>query len=145
MWDVLIWQGPTGSSCPSQTPQSPPNPATSERFGWEGTSDPPRTLPIPAPAALGPSQGTNQLCSPLCRRELALCPRPVPPGGAWPLGFPLHHQLHAGWPHHAHPHLHRVLHDSSTAPGELAAPGGSGDTAVTSACPCTRSSSILGV
>lgn len=31
-------------------PQSPPNPATSERFGWEGTSDPP-----------GPSQSLPQL------------------------------------------------------------------------------------
>lgn len=141
MSNPLFQKGPTGSFSAAPHPKLPASLQLGhlipEWFGWEGTLDltqchgqdafhQPRLLPSPAQAGLGHCQGLNQIWCPLCRRELPLCPRALPPGGARTLGLPLYHPLHAGGTHHTHPHLHHLLHDSSAAPGELGALGGLG-------------------
>lgn len=55
----------------------------------------------------------------LHRCEFPFCSCALSPGGAWTLGFPLHHQLHARWTHYTHPHFYSLLHDSCSAPGKL--------------------------
>lgn len=84
-----------------------------------------RSCAASAPGAQGgrrvvlkPALSLNSSLFP-CRCEFSLCSCALPPGGAWTLGFPLHHQLHARRTHDAHPHLHCLLHDSSTSPGKL--------------------------
>lgn len=62
----------------------------------------------------------------LCPRcEFSLGPGPLPSRGSGTPGLPLHHQLYAGRAYHPHTHLHRLLHDSRTAPGtDWQGPGG---------------------
>uniref|UniRef100_A0A1D5QVN4 Solute carrier family 41 member 1 n=2 Tax=Macaca TaxID=9539 RepID=A0A1D5QVN4_MACMU len=55
---------------------------------------------------------------PNSRCEFSLSPGPLPPRGPRTPGVPLHHQLYAGRAHHPHTHLHHLLYDSCTAPGQ---------------------------
>uniref|UniRef100_A0A8B9FDT1 Solute carrier family 41 member 1 n=1 Tax=Amazona collaria TaxID=241587 RepID=A0A8B9FDT1_9PSIT len=98
-----------------------------QRRGWQpggGAGEPHLHLPAhERDARREPGHSPSQVPQPLhhvlqLRCEFSLCSCALSPGGAWTLGFPLHHQLHARRTHDAHPHLHCLLHDSSTSPGQ---------------------------